>query len=285
MKKTMTKLTPEEYRTYTESPKAFELFTRRFIHPWSPLLALSGYDGIGQMWQNDSLTSITFPLGFTATMNRTNDISAAQHEAGHFISVPEHRTVRPSFGFHGGIPSLGFYGLAPLPTKPNSADVEARAMAWEVILMRDLHGIEVDPATITSSLTFASDFWLYEGATNSEKLAWATGKVSRYVTLFGTIDDFERLWVERCEKLPELMRRETIRSTIFDTQPVETITVESIVDNWAGQIHIYTVDDVQQAAVTIFNPSRPDLPPYDDSFDTKHEAIKFLERVKASYAD
>lgn len=272
----------DAYNNIVTSESAFNTFVSRFIDPWRPLLLIDSTDGIRRVWDKETLVGLSFPRGYSAWSGQ-NDISATQHEAGHFITVPEHRAVCPRFGFHGGIPLLGFKA-PPVPSKANSFDVEAKAMAWEVILMRDIHGFELDPLQIASSLKYTNDFWLYDGKTDDEKIQLAASKIKEYVSKFEGIDQFEQLWTERCSKLPDLLRRETIRSNIAAiTSPIETILMENVVDDWIAEIRTYQVEDITQAEVTFILPRRLDLGSYHDLFDTKDQAIRFVERVRNAY--
>lgn len=278
-----------EYNSIVKSDSAFQLFKNRFIDPWYPMITAS-LKGNGIIIDIDTdindniiVKSINFPSGFPTidfANPEKNNVSATQHEAGHFICVPENRCVRSQFGFHGGVPTLGIGG-SPEPTKPNSAEIEAQAMAWEIILMRDLHKFNVDPYVVASSLQYANDFWLYNGNNNHEKIHWVVDIINKYVNEFGSIDEFERKWINRCEKLPELFKRESIRLNLNKKTPIETFNIDNIAyEEWSAKVSVYKEDDITQTTVDFFIPNDEDQFSEGFEFDTKNEALKFIERVK-----
>lgn len=277
--------TVDASKAVMRSETAFNLVYHRFIAPFEPLIGVGGVDGVTQEWndEEDRLVRFLFPRGYAATSPGT-DVGATEHEMGHFITVSEDRAVRAGFGFGGGMPELGFSPDHRMPLSPASADVEAKAIAWEYILRRDLHGVEPDLYEMCASLKYATDFPLYEGKTDAERVTWVSGKVQGYVDAFGSVEDFERLWVARCQRLPELFRRENIRLNLYKTDPVNIERFPGVVDGWSAELATFMRDGVSETTVTI-TADDDEMKMTCESFLSEKAARNWVERVRSYYAD
>lgn len=271
----------------TSSEAARKRVYDRFIAPYEPLLGVSGYDGISQKFDKstNNLIGLHFPGGYNGGVFGP-DVSATHHEMGHFITVSENRAVRRNFGFGGGLPLLGMDAFDRIATKPTSGYVEAKAMAWEIVLMRDLHGCDVEPMDIAKSLTFASDFMCYPGSEEKSRIAWAAELIEKHVGEFGTVDDFERLWVERCEKLPELFRLEDVRQGLYKLEPVKSEVLPEINSEWSALMETRSDQGVTEITVSLSSAHDPDgaYSVYQD-FSSEQAALKWVAAVRASYPD
>lgn len=278
-----------KFRSVDDAEKAFKVIDDEFIAPYSKYLRLKGADGVNQHWRDDKLEYFSFPTKYSASQGK-RDVSASQHEMGHFITVPEERCIRRGFGFGGGVPILSHsdpYDRRNRMMLGNvSAAVEAKAMAWEVIMTRDLHGIELDYNDIASSLIYTDDFINYKGSTNKEKLHWAAEKIINYVDEFGSIDNFRKLWHKRCEKLPELFRREEIRCNIYDEKPVSREEIPHVNDGWHAIIEERSKEDVQMFSVAIKRDDPEDWEKLEgifEDFDTYDQAHRWVMRVREAH--
>lgn len=245
-------------------------------------------DGFSQEWDGDCLVGLQFPKGFGADRGQV-DVSATQHEMGHFITIREANSVRKEFGFNRGIPLLMddyFDPMDCIHTKAASAEVEAKAMAWEVILSRDLHGLDLDCSDICKSLSLTEDFRTYEGETDQQKLQWVADKIIRYVDEFGTADDFRRLWHARCEKLPELLRRETAFVALLQHEAVEVTSTGAVKEGWVSFIERRTdeAENIDHFTVVI---QREQQDEWSEavyrSFDTFRQAERWIELVREGH--
>lgn len=275
-----------KFRSLEESQEAFNAIRDEFIEPYNRYLRILGQGGVKQGWNGGTISYFAFPSSYNSISKR--DVSAVQHEMGHFITVPEVRCIRTGFGFGGGIPVLSHsnpYGPDNRMMLGNmSATTEAKAMAWEVILSRDIHGIELDHVDIARSLTFTDDYLNYEGKTDKEKIQWAADKITRFVNEFGTADDFRKLWHERCAKLPELFRREQVRSSIHEHEPVSVSDLVEINDEWHGFVEHRSREGVDLFSVTIKKKEPEDWEELEgiyEDFDTSIQANRWLSRVKS----
>jgi hypothetical protein len=259
----------------------------RFIKPYEDYLGIAGCDGVSQVWDDagDNLIGFRFPQGFQATRSRV-DVGATQHEMGHFVTVSKNRAVRVAFGFGGGVPDLGFDPLSRTPVNPASANVEAKAIAWEYILMRDLHGLQPDVDHLASSLKYASDFDRYEGGTPEERIIWVANKVRGYIADFGDLAAFDAIWRTRCLELPELFARESIRANLYKGEPVLTERIEGIYDDWVAILKTYRQADVEETSVVLrqVDDVGEEFSAY-EAFDTNTAARRWVQTVKEFYAD
>lgn len=278
-----------KFRSVDDADKAFKMIEDEFINPYSQYLRLNGSDGVRQHWKNEKLEFFAFPTKYAASQGK-RDVSASQHEMGHFITVPEERCIRPAFGFGGGVPILSHFD--PYDSRNRmmlgnaSATVEAKAMAWEVILTRDLHGIELDYDDIASSLIYTEDFLNYKGSNDKEKLRWAAEKIIHYVNEFGTADDFRKRWRERCEKLPELFRREEVRANLYDEEPVSCVEVPHVNDGWHAIIEERRKDDVKLFSVSLKRDDPEDWEKLEgifEDFDSYDQAHRWIMRVRDAH--
>jgi hypothetical protein len=205
---------------------------------------------------------------------------------GHFVTVAKNRAVRFAFGFGGGVPDLGFDPSSRMPINPASASVEAKAIAWEYILMRDLHGLQPDVVDLASSLKYASDFDRYQGSSSDEKIAWVADKVRGYIAEFGGLARFDAAWTSRCQELPDLFARETIRANLYKSEPVTTETIDGINGDWIAVLKTYRQGDVSETSVTprqiedVFE----EFSAY-ETFDTDTVARRWVQSVKDYYVD
>lgn len=278
-----------KFRSVDDAEKAFKVIEDEFIAPYRKYLRLSGSDGVRQHWQDGKLEFFAFPTKYAGSQGK-RDVSASQHEMGHFVTVPEERCIRRAFGFGGGVPILSH--LDPYDPRNRmmlgnvSATVEAKAMAWEVILTRDLHGIDLDSSDIASSLIYTEDFLNYKGSNEKERLRWAAEKIIKYVDEFGTVDDFRKLWHARCKKLPELFRREEIRSNLYDEQPVSREAIPHVNEGWHAIIEERTKEDVHIFSVAL---KRDDPEEWEklegifQDFDTYEQAHRWVMRVREAH--
>lgn len=269
--------------------KAIKVINEEFIAPYQKYLRASGSDGVRQHWKDGKLEAFAFPTKYAASRGKL-DVSATQHEMGHFVTVPEARCIRNGFGFGGGVPILGLGN----PYDPRnrmmlgnaSATVEAKAMAWEVILTRDLHGITLDYDDIAYSLVYTQDFLNYEGTNEKERLRWAAEKIIRYVNEFGTVDDFRSLWHARCKKLPDLFRREEIRLNLYEESPVFREEVPHVYEGWHAIIEERTKENVSLFTVALKKDAPEDWEEsegvYED-FDTYDQAYRWIARVREAH--
>lgn len=277
-----------KFRSLEESQEAFNAIRDEFIEPYSRYLRILGQGGVKQGWNGGTISYFAFPSSYNSSSKR--DVSAVQHEMGHFITVPEVRCIRTGFGFGGGIPVLSHsnpYGPDNRMMLGNmSATTEAKAMAWEVILSRDIHGIELDHVDIARSLTFTDDYLNYEGKTDKEKIQWAADKITRFVGEFGTADDFRRHWHERCAKLPELFRREQIRATLYEENPVTREEIPHVNEGWHAIIEERVKEDVNMFSVSLKRDDPEDWEEHEgiyEDFDTYDQAHRWVIRVREAH--
>jgi hypothetical protein len=205
---------------------------------------------------------------------------------GHFVTVAKNRAVRFAFGFGGGVPDLGFDPSSRMPINPASAIVEAKAIAWEYILMRDLHGLQPDVVDLASSLKYASDFDRYQGGSSEEKIAWVADKVRGYIAEFGGLAEFDAAWKNRCQELPDLFARETIRANLYKGEPVMTETIDGINDDWIAVLKTYRQGDVAETSVVLrqVDDVGEEFSAY-ETFDTDTAARRWVQSVKEFYVD
>jgi hypothetical protein len=276
----------DRIKAVTRSPEAYERLYARFFKPYETFLKVDGYNGVSQVWDKSEaqLLSFCFPIGFQATTTHF-DIAATQHEMGHFVTVAENRAVRVAFGFGGGMPELGWNPMLRMPINPASANVEAKAIAWEIILLRDMHGIDADVTMMASSLVHARDFDLYHGRTKDEKIAWAAEKVQGFIAEFGTVDEFDVLWRGRCQKLPELFERESVRANLYKSEPVATKRVDGINDDWIAVVKSYENGDVGETTVTLrqVDDEEEEFATH-ETFESETAALRWIERVSTYHA-
>lgn len=276
-----------EFRNLKESQDAFERVKEIFFTPYADHIGIGGVDGVSQQRDAGRITKFLFPKGFLA--DRTVDVSATQHEMGHFITVPEPKCVRVGFGFNGGIPT--FWGDEYDPdnkiyVSPASANSEAKAMAWEVIISRDLHNLDLDHHFIARSLRLTDDFLRYEGKNEGERIDWVANKILGYVEEFGTIDDFKRIWDERCQKLPDLIRRENLREKMRGEDPVSISRMDDIYEGWHAIIEEREKSDVQTFTVHLMKDAPEE---WEEGlsirrvFDTMKQATRWVESITAAH--
>lgn len=276
-----------KFRNLEDSDAAFARLKAEFFDPWSEWLELDGIDGVSQIWRDDTLVKFRFPNGF-GTMDRL-DVSAAQHEMGHFVCVPEAKCIREGFGFGRGIPTFVGNPYDPenrIQVKAVSANAEAKAMAWEVIISRDLHNLDLNYSDIARSLQLTDDFLRYEGTNTRERLDWVTGKIIRYVEEFGTLDNFRALWRDRCSRLPELFRRESVKVALRSAAPVWTTHVRHVVEGWHGIIEQRSSGDIETFTVIL---RRDDPEDWEfgegiiDEFDTLAQAERWIAGIREAH--
>ncbi len=257
----------------------YDHIKRKYFDPFSSVLSLKGRDGIEQVWdgERDNLIGLEFPVRLGATKGDL-DLSATLHEMGHFTSLAENRIVRSGFGFNFGLIDLNF-DQSHTPHKPHSAKTEAMAIAWEMILLRDEFGLTPDVKAEVSALCFATDFLYYEGKTDDEKLEWVAEKVVSYMRQFGDVANFDAIWNERCAKLPDLFRKESIRLSFGIGEPSEVIELPDFDDTWTMKMQHYCRDDVEEFHIEMLNSLNPYLCVV-ERFDTRARAERWIEEMK-----
>jgi hypothetical protein len=263
------------------SPEALAMIRRRFADPFSPTISIGGYDEMRVEHANGGMASrLVFPASFAGS--RKIDVAATLHEMGHFLTVPESRCVREGFGFGGGVPQPGLDGFERVPTRPHSAFSEGKAIAWEIITMRDLFGHEPDLAASCSALRHTFDFACYPGVDEDERLEWAAGVIDGYVREFGTVGEFEALWRQRCARLPELFAREDAIRRIVCAEPKVLETISEVVgeDEWSFRIHAYHGEGLSQYEAVVACSAAEG---YEDTelFDTEQACRGWIERTIA----
>ena len=235
-----------------KSEDSLRLVRSRFFAPYEPLVSISGYDEIQLEWnEDDTLRGITFPKSFQA--NRKVNVQATLHEMGHFITVPEDRCARYGFGFGGGTPYVSMGEFYRLPTGPWSATSEGQAIAWEIIAARDLFGISPDYMTSCSALRHSFDFDLYPGKRDSDRIAWVAGMVEEWVAEFGTVDDFEALWRQRCDRLPTIFANEDLRQRLLSGEAAERelVNIDIGGDEWSFELATYNQGPIRHHTASV----------------------------------
>jgi hypothetical protein len=266
----------------SRSAEAFDLVKKKYFDPFADRLGLRGSDEISQRCIEgglEVLVGIDFPVGYAARCSIT-DVQATQHEMGHFVTVSERRCVMPAFGFGGGVPELGFQPWQRIHTRPASGVVEAKAIAWEAIMFRDLHGIDPPSRVMVDSLRYASDFHLYPGGGDEAKLEHVAALVDRFIARFEDISHFDIQWNERCGRLPELMARETIRRNLHALPPVYVERHEGITEGWDVTIECRSSHGVEETLVIVDDGEDATS----EAFPTLAAARAWMEEIRTCYA-
>lgn len=261
------------------SREASERLWTRYFEPFKDVVGISGVDGVQYRRDGDFVTGIDFPQRYSSRAG--TDVCATQHEMGHFVTISEDRSVMPAFGFATrGVPDLQFRPWERIPVKPMSHIVEAKAIAWELIFLRDLHGISPPAIMLATSLKYATDFHLYPGRNEDDRLEWAVRRIEAYVREFGDLSVFDRLWEERCRKLPLLLERERIRTSLWEIDPISSETISDFVPGWNATIEVRSHRGVEQVSVTLEDGHDNTF----ESFPTMQAAEAFLDLVKSCFA-
>lgn len=262
----------ERIEEVCRTERAFELLKTRYFDPFADVVGLRGNDEIGQRFADVGgekvLDGLEFPTKFEATRSGT-DVQATQHEMGHFVSISERRCVMAGFGFGGGVPDLNFQPWKRMHTGPVSGIVEAKAIAWELILLRDLHGLEPPTRVLVDSLRYASDFYLYPGGNDEGRYDWVADKVDGFARDFEDVARFDRLWHERCSKLPELLAVERIRANLHTVPPIYVEKHEAFIEGWDATIEQRVLDGIEEVSVTL-----------DDGEDATYETFATIEAAQ-----
>jgi hypothetical protein len=260
------------------TPENLKIVEDRFIAPHRPFLALGGFDEMKPRFRGDILVGLDFPIGYAA--NRSIDLVAPLHEFGHFITIDEARCAKNGFGFRGGIPYVSCGEFYRLSTGPSSATSEGKAIAWEIIVLRDLFGVTPNYEASCSALSHTADFLNYKGNSDSERIAWAADKVRKWVSEFGTIDDFEVAWHERCSRLPEILALETMKIAAMERQSTAEETIEHEIDgnHWTFSLNTYGEGGAKQFLVGITCSEAEDQSE-SELFDSKEQAVWWIDRT------
>ncbi|MCV9964413.1 hypothetical protein OIU34_21220 [Pararhizobium sp. BT-229] len=260
------------------TPENLKIVEDRFIAPYRPYLELAGFDEMKQRFHGDTLAGLTFPLGYAA--NRSIDLVAPLHEFGHFITMDEARCAKDGFGFRGGIPYVSCGEFYRHHTGPWSATSEGRAVAWEIIALRDLFGVEPNYEKSCSPLSHTVDFLRYGGNGREGRIAWVADKVRNWVSEFGTIKDFERVWHERCSRLPEILALETMKLAAMARRPMAEETIEHHIDGelWTFNLNTYGEGGTEQFLVDI-TCSEAEGQSESEIFDRKDQALRWIDRT------
>lgn len=168
-------------------------------------------------------------------------------------------------------------------TKVVSAHSEAKAIAWQIIISRDLFGMKLDLDDEISSLRYTNDFYLYEGENDKERFAWVKNIVEVYIDRFGSINDFDQLWHARCAKLPELFRKEAIRQNMWKHDPVESVDLGEVGSYWQAVLEHRIADDVAEWEIVITSRDRDDGFQEFRSFSSEAAAISWFEGLRKLY--
>lgn len=267
------------------SEAALDIIRERYFLPVAPLLDLDGSDGVTRVFdpKTDVLQQLLFPVRYSSTPSA--DASITLHEMGHFVSLNPNRIVREGFGLGGGLPDLSFHPWERISYKPYSAKTEAMAIAWEIIVARDLFDEQLDPRAAVEALAFSNDFLFYEGKTDAEKFDWVADIVRENISLYGTIDDFDRLWFERCARLPQLFRDEDIRRTLSLTSPLSTEILPDINEDWNVQLFHFKQDHVEEFHVELTHKFEPTFGPVYECFQTQKGAFRWLQEIRDFYVN
>ena len=230
-------------------PKTVDMLRRRYFDPFAPMIVVEGVGGVTRDVGDDGrLHALLFP---SVTPYRPVDAGLLLHEMGHFVTTRPERSVRDGFGFSMGVPDLGMCAFERAPVRRHSAVVEARAIAWSTIVERDLLGIEPDLFENVSSLSSSNDFFLYEGTTREARLDWVAGLVEDMISDFGTVADFDRLWVERCRMLPALFEAESARMAAHGMEG-EVVDVRELFDGeWTATVKLHSHGDTDVYSVEL----------------------------------
>lgn len=260
------------------TPENLKIIEDRFIAPYRHHLAISGYDEMKQRFDGETLSGLTFPMGYAA--NRNVNLTATLHEFGHFITLNEARCVRSGFGFRGGTPYVSCGEFYRLPTGPWSATTEGKAIAWEIIVLRDLFGVEPDYYQSCRALSHGTDFLKYEGGNERERIAWVAEKVKNWVSEFGGLADFESVWHARCERLPELFARETQKLAALNKPATSEEVYEHEIDGdtWTFTLYTHGEGASEQFVVDIVC-SDAEGQSENEQFDRKEQALGWIDRT------
>lgn len=270
-------------KTRGHSLEQLNLVRTRFFDRHAPHIILDPTlaDGL----QITNFCRIDIPARFLAEA-REIDLSLAFHEMGHLVTLPERRIVRPGFGFANGVPILIGGEWHRMPLGASSAKVEAMAMAWEHILLRDVLGITVEMREICSSLQHASDFQNYKGDTTAEKIDWVTAMAEAYATDYGTSENFEAAWHERCERLPTLFAQEDERFTLLERAPnqIDRWTFpEDSRNDWIFELSSYEGPSVSAFCVSVSSDQA--FEPLVETFDSQAEAYRWIRHSIRAHSD
>ncbi|MCZ7862776.1 hypothetical protein O9X98_15480 [Agrobacterium salinitolerans] len=260
------------------TPENLKIIEDRFIAPYRDHLALSGYDEMRQRSDGDTLIGLSFPMGYAADLKA--NVTAPLHEMGHFITLDDARCVRSGFGFRGGTPYVSCGEFWRLPTGPWSATAEGKAIAWEIIVLRDLFGMEPNYYDSCRALSHSTDFLKYEGGNDRERITWVAEKVRNWVAEFGSLADFESAWHARCERLPELLARETARIAATSRPPTSEDVYEHDIDGdiWTFTVYTHGEGMDEQFVVDIACTAAEGRSEY-EQFDRKDQALGWIDRT------
>jgi hypothetical protein len=260
------------------TPENLKIIEDRFIAPYSRYLSISGYDEMRQRLEGDVLCGLTFPKGYAA--NREVNLTAALHEFGHFITIDEARCAKNGFGFRGGTPYVSLGEFYRLPTGPWSAITEGKAIAWEIIVQRDLFGVEPDYFASCKALCHSTDFIAYHGNNDRERITWVAEKVRSWVNDFGTLADFEKAWHSRCARLPEILANEISKLAALACDPIAEETFEHQIDEniWTSTLYTHGTGPSLQFVVDIACNDVEGCSEF-EQFDRKDKALGWIERT------
>lgn len=273
----------ERMSAVMRSGEAYELLHDRYIRPFKDVVSLGGRDGVSQVFvqgDGERLAGIRFPDRYEVSRDGF-DLSVTQHEMGHFVSVSERRCVMPGFGFGGGVPDLNFGAWKRTPVRPASGVVEAKAMAWEIVMYRDLHGFRPSTLSIVQAISHAGDFFLYPGDDDRNRYGWIAERVDEFVSEFGDISSFDTLWETRCRNLPRLLERETIRANLHLREPDHVERMDGFVDGWDAIVEHRIDRGVEEVSVMLDDGHDATF----ETFPNMESAKRWLEEIRTYYAE
>jgi len=251
------------------SPAALEALRRQWIAPTAGRAAI---DTASDGFKVDlDLGQVRFP----ARSRHGTDVGLAAHEIGHFLTIDDKRCVRDAFDLRFGVPDLTMlWNPDKVATGTGQAMAEARAIAWETVLLEDL--LQIDRTTHIRYqcwvLRHLPGFAAIPGQDSQARIDWLT---DRTLGLAAELDSgaVEDRWRERIAALPRLFQREQDRLIAIEQVGYLAESLDAP-PGWTATVYRHAFGSAEAFVVEICD---PDGHGHCDDFDSMTQAKAFIE--------